>query len=167
MERAASTSGVSARARDNAYTRKQVDSFFERSTTRPASTATEIIDTDFEDESEFEESSPKRSFDSVSRVRKSTGSNADIDLRTTADVGVKRPSHHTTRFPLHDQPGASNDRFRSRSSQSRDREDRTCSGLLKDLRTFTMTGPCRCRHSCPRSHRPGQQPHFRRRPSRQ
>ena len=69
MERSASTSGVSARARSDPYFRKQIDSFFERSTTRPPSAATEIFDTDFEDESEFEESSPKRSFESVSTIR--------------------------------------------------------------------------------------------------
>lgn len=59
-------SGVSATARNDVYLRKQVDSFFDRSSTRPVSAATEIFDTDIEDESEFEESSPKRSFDSVS-----------------------------------------------------------------------------------------------------
>lgn len=37
------------------------------STARPLSEATEIFDTDFEDDSDFElEASPKRSFDSVS-----------------------------------------------------------------------------------------------------
>ena len=61
------------------YTRKQVDSFFDRSATRPPSAATEIVDTDFEDESEFEESSAKRSFESVSY----TGNKVSIHVADT------------------------------------------------------------------------------------
>ena len=62
---------ISARARGSAFPRKDVDSFFQRSSTaRPASEATDMFDTDFEDESEYEGASPKRSFESVSPASK-------------------------------------------------------------------------------------------------
>ena len=47
MERSASMSAVSIRGRNDPHLRKQVDSFFDRSSTRPVSTATEMFDTDF------------------------------------------------------------------------------------------------------------------------
>lgn len=52
------------------FQRGKTQSFIDatRSSSRPLSEATEIFDTDFEDESEFEEESPKGSFESVRRA---------------------------------------------------------------------------------------------------
>ena len=52
------------------YASAKTQSFFEVRSYRPLSVATDTIDTEFEDESDFDdESMPKRSFDSVSDVK--------------------------------------------------------------------------------------------------
>lgn len=124
------------------------------STARPlseATEATEIFDTDFEDESESEDFSGKRSFESVSLVLQcvaylAASNNHD---RMTVAVVVKRRSLHTMKRPRldpHKVPKVS-DTSRSSSNQLKVQEDRISSDRLKPRRNSLYKCHLYCRNT--------------------
>jgi hypothetical protein len=112
------------------FQRSKTQSFFEVRPSRPLSEATDIIDTDFEDESDFDDDSvPKRSFDSVSDTLASRSVLIDGYIRMIAGEEVIQRFLLTTKHPLRIQVNHRHS-LNSDLSQLRDLRGRISSELL-------------------------------------